>query len=306
VSLRANISISLCVHRRPIYGRHTNPSKVASFHLYMTTNNQFLESSTNLIRSEHTMQSTHPPPPYTAAIPPHTSEAETHEVPITYWQQWDKLQMEAFETFITSRPDTDVEDVSKIIFEEELAAQPNIFCTAHTVLRVPCDTSPRPVETPCPPPSRNNCLAALPKPVETAVLRAPLDDTHCPAKCLLTIRQSKPTYQPLSHSRRRPLHSFLGLNPGFCPGARKLRQINKATLYAGPFAICVTCGLKSAPYVPDSYPANGPPVNLYFKFANHVPLKTRDKTERRSFVICWEYEEKWVEPMGVCKSGVHT
>jgi hypothetical protein len=195
--------------------------------------------------------------------------------------------------------------MSEITFEEELAAQRNMSSTGYTVLPVSCDTSLRPIGTPCPPPSRNNCLTALSKPVETAVLRATLYDTHCLTKCLLTTRQSKPMYQPLSHARRRPFHSLLALTPGFYPGARKLLQINKTTLYFSSLAICLSCGLKSTPYVPDLYPGDGPPISQHFEFENHVPLKTRNKIKRRSCIICWEYEEKWVEPMGVEERGAH-
>jgi hypothetical protein len=124
---------------------------------------------------------------------------------------------------------------------------------------------------------------------------------------------ARPLPQPPNSPRTTPkktlslrIKHLLDLNPGFCPGALLLRRkkIQNNLLSS----TCTYCGLQIDTKYPRSYVSgyeNYPRLSRAFLLESHVPVKSRDVSERRSCLICWEHEAVWVEPMGKEEWGKH-
>lgn len=93
-------------------------------------------------------------------------------------------------------------------------------------------------------------------------------------------------------------------NPGFCELAFRERQENKipcgGMTAAQYFAPCKACSFTCGDHIPSVYKTGwldwvDPSVN--FRWESHVARPDKRGEEMLGCWICWEYDQKWVEPM---------
>jgi len=106
-----------------------------------------------------------------------------------------------------------------------------------------------------------------------------------------------------------PYHASAPTNPGFCELAFRERQDNSVPgggmSAAEYFFPCKSCGFVCGDEIPAVYKQGwldwvDPSVN--FRWESHVAVEKKEgeaKREMLSCWICWEYEQKWTEPMRV-------
>ncbi|TAQ90689.1 hypothetical protein B7494_g958 [Chlorociboria aeruginascens] len=128
---------------------------------------------------------------------------------------------------------------------------------------------------------------------------------------------------PQSATPPPPYDGASSSNPGFCPAAFHERQANrlpgggmKAASYYEP---CSTCGLQCGNLIPGSYKGGWPEwvdPSVNFRWESHVAPKDYDEEKAMGMGmgagegkegraneellgcwICWEYEDKWIQPM---------
>jgi hypothetical protein len=103
---------------------------------------------------------------------------------------------------------------------------------------------------------------------------------------------------------------FLGVNPGFCPGAVSIRRAEDKNLFSSwkDQNKCPYCGLTVKLTYPRSYTRNSTTyqgLSRTFILESHLPASTKDQTERRGCLICWEYEGVWAGVMDQEEWGKH-
>ncbi|KAG9231304.1 hypothetical protein BJ875DRAFT_469887 [Amylocarpus encephaloides] len=150
----------------------------------------------------------------------------------------------------------------------------------------------------------------------------------------LPLVAAEPPPPPYTPSSAAPIHTS-STNPGFCPLAFSERHANKTPgggmTAAQYFAPCPACGTVVQDAIPGTYKEGwrdwvDPSVN--FRWESHVPpplpgskgemvrkpkaarmsdaadldlergLDEGEREERLGCWICWEYEQKWEDPMG--------
>jgi hypothetical protein len=130
--------------------------------------------------------------------------------------------------------------------------------------------------------------------------------SRTPISSLLACLRPKPPTPPTpKKTLSLRLKHLLGLNPGFCPGALRLRRLPFHRLPSD--GKCTYCGLVIDNKYPRSYTTgytNYPKFSREFIFESHVCCKTRDVTEWRGCLICWEYEGRWIS-LGKEEWGKH-
>jgi len=112
-----------------------------------------------------------------------------------------------------------------------------------------------------------------------------------------------------------PYHASAPVNPGFCELAFRERQDNSVPnggmTAAEYFVPCKGCGFVCGDEIPQIYKQGwldwiDPSVN--FRWESHVAVEKKEGEARKEMFgcwICWEYEQKWVEPMGVSQWYKH-
>jgi hypothetical protein len=118
---------------------------------------------------------------------------------------------------------------------------------------------------------------------------------------------------PFHQKKRRwslRIKHFLGINPGFCPGALAIRRAEHEPVFSfgTDHHKCPYCGLSVRVMYPESYKDDWPTyqsLSRGFILQSHLPAGTRDQTERRSCLICWEYEGVWAGAMDEEEWGKH-
>lgn len=98
-------------------------------------------------------------------------------------------------------------------------------------------------------------------------------------------------------------------NPGFCELAFRERQENSVPKGGMPaaeyFEPCKTCGFVCGDEIPNVYKQGwldwvDPSVN--FRWESHVAVEKKEGERRQEMLgcwICWEYDQKWIDPMRV-------
>lgn len=106
-----------------------------------------------------------------------------------------------------------------------------------------------------------------------------------------------------------PYHESAPTNPGFCELAFRERHENtipKGGMTAAEYFLpCKACGFVCGDEIPQIYKQGwldwtDPSVN--FRWESHVCVEKKEGEPRKEMFscwICWEFEQKWVEPMGV-------
>ena len=106
------------------------------------------------------------------------------------------------------------------------------------------------------------------------------------------------------------IRHLLGMNPGFCPGAIALRRDGSKDLFwdQEDQHKCSYCGLSVKLFYPRSYTQDRPAhqgLSCSFVLESHLPATTKNGIERRSCLICWEYEGIWAGAMDEEQWGKH-
>jgi len=103
---------------------------------------------------------------------------------------------------------------------------------------------------------------------------------------------------------------LLNMNPGFCPGAFAIRHAETKPLYSTheDQHKCPHCGISVKLSYPQSYYQDWPTyqgLSCSFILESHLPASANYGAERRSCLICWEYEGVWAGAMDDDEWGKH-